>query len=119
MAGIMEQAKTLGNALARTEEYQALRRALKDADGDEDISAARDELERLEGVIASALRAGQEPPKEEAEAYESAVGRLQANATYQRLVSAQANFEKVIQKVNGTIEEGMEEASDSRIILAP
>jgi hypothetical protein len=34
-------------------------------------------------------------------------------------VSAQANFEKVIQKVNGTIEQGMEEGADSRIILAP
>jgi cell fate (sporulation/competence/biofilm development) regulator YlbF (YheA/YmcA/DUF963 family) len=119
MAGIMEQARSLGNALARTEEYQALRRALKDADGDREISEARTELERLEGVIASALRAGKEPPEEEAEAYESAVGRLQTNPTYQRLVSAQANFEKVIQKVNGTIEQGMEEGADSRIILAP
>ncbi len=119
MAGIMEQAKELGNALARTDEYQALRRALKDADDDRAITEARTELERLEGVIAAALRAGQEPPKEEAEAYETAVGRLQTNATYQRLVSAQSNFEKVIQKVNGTIEKGMEEGADSRIILAP
>ena len=47
VADLLEQAKALGNALARTEEYQALRRALKDADGDGDISAARKELERL------------------------------------------------------------------------
>ena len=119
MAGIMEQARELGNALARTEEYQALRRALKDADDDREIAEARTELERLEGVIATAIRSGKEPPKEEGEAYEAAVSRLQTNATYQRLVSAQANFEKVIQKVNGTIEKGMEEGADSRIILAP
>ena len=119
MPGIMEQAKQLGNALARTEEYKALRRALKDADDDRDIAESRSTLERLEGSITAALRAGKEPEKEDAEAYEAAVSQLQTNATYQRLVAAQANFEKIIGKVNATIEQGMEEGADSRIILAP
>ena len=117
MAGIMEQAKELGHALARTEEYKTLRRALKDADDDREIAEARSTLERLEGSIAASLRAGQDPPKEEAEEYQTTVGRLERNATYQRLVAAQANFEKIIKKVNATIEQGMEEGADSRIIL--
>ncbi|MEJ2539666.1 MAG: YlbF family regulator [Gemmatimonadota bacterium] len=119
MAGMMEQARELGNTLARTEEYKALRRAIKDADDDREIAEARSALERLEGSIAASLRAGKEPPKQEAEEYESTVGRLQGNPTYQRLVAAQANFEKIIKKVNATIEQGMEEGAESRIILAP
>lgn len=119
MAGIMEQAKDLGNALARTEEYKALRRAIKEADDDREIAEARSGLERLEGSISAALRAGKEPEKEEAEEYEGMVSRLQANSTYQRLVAAQSNFDKVVQKVNGTIAKGLEEGADSRIILAP
>lgn len=119
MAGIMEQAQALGNALARTDEYQALRRAIRDADDDRDIAELRSSLEKLEGQIAATLRTGAEPEKEVAEAYESAVSRLQTNPTYQRLAAAQANFDKVLQKVNGTIAKGMEEAADSRIILAP
>jgi len=119
MAGIMEQARSLGNALARTEEYQALRRAIKDADNDRDIAEVRSHLQRLEGTISADLRAGKEPEQAVAEEYESVVGRLQANPTYQRLVAAQANFDKVLQKVNGTIAQGMEEGAESRIILAP
>ena len=119
MAGIMEQARQLGNALARTEEYKTLRRAMKDADDDRDIAEARSALERLEGSITASIRAGKEPEQEDAEAYEAAVSRLQVLSTYQRLAAAQANFQKVIQKVNETIEQGMEEGADSRIILAP
>ena len=61
MAGIMEQARELGKALARTEEYQALRRALKDADDDREIAEASSELQRLEESFANAVRSGKEP----------------------------------------------------------
>lgn len=118
MAGIMEQARSLGNALARTDEYQALRRAIQAADDEREIAELRSELQKLEGSISADLRAGKEPEAEVAEAYEELVSRLQANATYQRLVAAQANFDKVLQKVNGTIAQGMEEGAQSRIILA-
>jgi cell fate (sporulation/competence/biofilm development) regulator YlbF (YheA/YmcA/DUF963 family) len=117
MAGIMDQARQLGNALARTDEYQALKRAIEGADDDRQIAELRTELERLEGTISTALRAQQEPEKEDAEAYEAAVQKLQANSTYQRLVAAQANFDKVLQKVNQTISQGIQEGQDSRIIL--
>ena len=119
MAGIMEQARSLGNALARTDEYQALRRAIQAADDDREIAELRSELQKLEASITTAIRSGKEPETEVAEAYESALSKLQANSTYQRLVAAQSNFDKVLQKVNGTIAQGMEEGAESRIILAP
>lgn len=118
MAGIMDMAKDLGGALARTDEYQALRRAARAADDDREIAALKSELEGLEGQIAGSLRAGNDPEQEVAEAYEAAVGKLQANSTYQRLVAAQANFEKIVQKVNDTIQKGLEEGAESRIILS-
>lgn len=117
MSGIMEQARNLGNALARTDEYQALRRAAQAADDDREIAEQRSTLERLEGSITTALRAGQDPDEETAKAYEEAVSKLQANSTYQRLVAAQSNFDKVVQKVNETIAKGLDEGADSRIIL--
>ncbi|NNF37508.1 MAG: YlbF family regulator [Gemmatimonadetes bacterium] len=117
MSGIMEMARSLGNALARTDEYQALKRAASAADDDREIAEQRSTLERLEGTIATALRAGQDPDAETAKAYEDAVTTLQANATYQRLVAAQTNFDKVVQKVNETIARGLDEGADSRIIL--
>jgi cell fate (sporulation/competence/biofilm development) regulator YlbF (YheA/YmcA/DUF963 family) len=119
MAGIMDQARQLGNALARTDEYQALKRAIEGADDDRQIAELRTELDKLEATISTALRAQQEPEKEDAEAYEAAVHTLQGNSAYQRLVAAQANFDKVLQKVNQTISQGIQEGQDSRIILTP
>ncbi|HZD03755.1 MAG TPA: YlbF family regulator [Longimicrobiales bacterium] len=118
MAGMMDKAKELGNALARTDEYQALKRAVSAADDDRDIAELRSELEKLESRIEMSLRAGKEPDDDIKEAYENAVGRLQAMPTYQRLVASQANFDKVVQRVNQTIMKGLEEGAESRIILS-
>jgi cell fate (sporulation/competence/biofilm development) regulator YlbF (YheA/YmcA/DUF963 family) len=118
MAGLMDMAKELGNNLARTDEYQALKRAISLADDDREITELRNELEKLEGGIETALRTGREPDDETKEAYERAVSRLQANSNYQRIVAAQANFDKVVQRVNRTIMQGLEEGATSRIILS-
>jgi len=117
MADILEMAKDLGRTLARTEEYQTLRRAISLADGDRDIVELTSRLEALEGRVHAALQEGKRPPKEVQEEYDSVMGRLEASAAYQRLVSAQANFDKIVQRVNLTIQKGLEEAAESRIIL--
>jgi cell fate (sporulation/competence/biofilm development) regulator YlbF (YheA/YmcA/DUF963 family) len=111
-------AKDLGNALARTDQYQALKRAVSAADDDREIAELRSELENLEGQIEASLRAGKEPGDEIKEGYEKAVGRLQALPAYQRLVASQANFDKIVQQVNQTIMQGLEEGAESRIILS-
>jgi cell fate (sporulation/competence/biofilm development) regulator YlbF (YheA/YmcA/DUF963 family) len=64
------------------------------------------------------LQKGQEPTEEQATEYESFFSRLQSNASYQRLVSAQANFDKVVSKVNETIHGGIQKGAESRIILS-
>ena len=119
MSRIMEMASDLGNALARTDEYQALRRAIKDVEADEELKGYQEELQKLEASIAPKLQAGEQPSDEDAKAYEETVQKLQTNMVYQRLIAAQSNFDKIIQKVNGTIAKGIEEGADSRIILAP
>lgn len=118
MAGYLEKGKELGNVLGRTDEYQAVKRAIQGADEDRELTTLRTELERLEATIEAGLRAGKDPDKETATAYEGAVGRLQSNPGYQRLVAAQANFDKLMAKVNQAIAQGMEEGGASRIILA-
>ena len=114
---LREMATDLGRALARTDEYESLKRAIASADDDRAIAESRTELEGLEGRIETALRAGGEPDDELKKEYEDAVSRLQTNTTYQVLVAAQANFEKIILKVNQTIQEGIDKGSESRIVL--
>ena len=76
-----------------------------------------EEMDGLEGRVSEALRAGQEPEEALAEQYNDTFGRLQTNASYQRLVAAQSNFDKVLMRVNETITRGLEEGGESRIIL--
>jgi cell fate (sporulation/competence/biofilm development) regulator YlbF (YheA/YmcA/DUF963 family) len=118
MAGIYDMAKDLGAALARTDEYQALRRAADAADEDRELVELRNQLGALEGVIEASLRAGNEPDEETARAYEATTEQLQTRPAFQRFVAAQANFDKVMYKVNETMARGLQEGAASRIILS-
>ncbi len=117
MSRMKEMARDLGKALARTEEYQTLKRTVSGTADDRELAELRTELEALERQIDAALKEGNEPTEEVKSGYEEALGRLQVSAGYQRLVSAQANFDKVLYKVNQTIQEGIAEGGESRIIL--
>ena len=110
-------ADDLGQALGRTEEYKALKRAIGSIDEDAALADVRGDLGRLEGEIETAVRGGEEPSDEVKGQYEEAVAKLQASPTYQRLVVSQANFDKVMHKVNAVIAEGMEKGGQSRIIV--
>jgi cell fate (sporulation/competence/biofilm development) regulator YlbF (YheA/YmcA/DUF963 family) len=112
-----EMAKDLGQALGRTDEYQALRRAAEAIEGDRELVEMRGELEKLESELVTVLRSGNEPDEESRSRYESLAQDLQARPEYQKLVSAQANFDKILQRVNETISEGIREGAEGRIIL--
>jgi len=118
MAGIYEMARQLGGALARTEEYQVLKRTMDAVADDRDLAELRTRIEGLEARIEADLRAGKEPGDDLKTDYASATEELQALAAYQRLVAAQSNFEKVMYKVNRTVAEGIEEGAQSRIIIS-
>lgn len=118
MAGIYEMAKDLGGALARTDEYQALKRASDAAEEDRALVELRNEIGALEAELEATMRAGQEPADALKERYASTAEKLQALPSFQRVVAAQTNFEKVMYKVNETVAKGIEEGAQSRIILS-
>jgi cell fate (sporulation/competence/biofilm development) regulator YlbF (YheA/YmcA/DUF963 family) len=116
---VQEMAQALGQALGRTEEYQALRKAAQAVDDDRELTTLRNDLDRLEAELMAYLRAGKEPPEEDRTRYETLAQDLQSRPLYQRVVAAQANFDKVLQRTNETMARAMQEAGQSRIILAP
>ncbi len=118
MAGIYEMAKELGGALGRTEEYQALKRANEAAEEDRDLVSLRNRISELEAQLEAEVRAGKEPGDELRQEFSETAEKLQALPVFQRVVAAQANFEKVMYKVNETVAKGIEEGADSRIIIA-
>ena len=117
MQEIFEMAERLGQSLARTDEYQALKRAIDGSGDDRELAELQSEIQKLEQEMEGQLRAGNQPTEDQAKEYEGFFSRLQANASYQRLVAAQANFDKVVARVNETIHKGIEKGAESRIIL--
>ena len=74
------------------------------------------EVERIAQDIERATQEGREPAKEQVEQYDRALQSVQANPVYQQVVAAQANFEKLMAKVNARIYEGMKQGAASPII---
>ena len=103
--------------MGRTDEYQALKRAIAAVDDDRELSTLRKRLEALEGELTSQIQSGNQPDEEKAKEYEATVQELQGKSEYQRLVAAQENFDKILKRVNETIAEGIREGADGRIVL--
>ena len=118
MAEIHEMAESLGRALGGTPEYRTLARAIESADGDREIVALTNEVRGLREALAAAASRGEELPEAEMGKLEAAMGRLQASSVYQSVVAAQANFDRIMHRVNASIHEGMEKGAASPIILA-
>jgi cell fate (sporulation/competence/biofilm development) regulator YlbF (YheA/YmcA/DUF963 family) len=113
---IEDKAEELGRLLGQTEEYKALRRASERLREDSEVQKVLADAERLAQEIEKTAQQGQEPAKDHVEQYDRALQSVQANPVYQQMVAAQANFEKLMAKINARIYDGMKKGSASPII---
>lgn len=111
-----EKAEDLGRALGQTDEYKALRRATEALREDQAVQKVLAEAERLAQDIERVAQQGKEPTKEEVEQYDRALQSVQGNPVYQQMVAAQANFEKLMARINARIYEGIKKGAASPII---
>jgi cell fate (sporulation/competence/biofilm development) regulator YlbF (YheA/YmcA/DUF963 family) len=111
-----DKALELGRLLGQSDAYRALVRATDRMKEDAECQRLLAEVEHLAQQIERSAQAGQEPTKEQVEPYDRALHTVQANAVYQQVVVAQANFEKLMAKVNARIYEGLKKGSASPII---
>lgn len=113
---IEEKAVELGRLLGQSDEYKALIRANGLIQGDAECRRLLDEVRQLDEHIERGAAEGKEPAREQLERYERAVRSLQASSVYQQWVAAQANFDKLMVKVNAQIAEGIKKGAASPII---
>ena len=114
---IFERATEVGRLISQTPEYAYLRSAMRDIDGDEDARGRLDQIRALQEKLIGFLEREEEPPA----ALREDLGRLseemQSSSRYQSLISAQENFDKLMEKVHRSIAEGVKAGEQSRIIL--
>jgi cell fate (sporulation/competence/biofilm development) regulator YlbF (YheA/YmcA/DUF963 family) len=113
---LTERATELGRLIGQTSEYQAVKRANDALNQD---TAAMALLEKMEGLRLDAqkmIERGENPTPDMEQQLDKLLGDVQTNATYQRVVVANENFDKVMMQVNQWILDGIRKGSVSSII---
>jgi cell fate (sporulation/competence/biofilm development) regulator YlbF (YheA/YmcA/DUF963 family) len=113
---IEDKAKDLGRLIGQSPEYQAVRRASDALNEDTDTVTLLREMEQLRVDAQRLMQSGQRPTPEMEQKLDGLLGQIQSRGSYQRVLVAQENFDKVMGRVNDWILEGMEKGATSSII---
>jgi cell fate (sporulation/competence/biofilm development) regulator YlbF (YheA/YmcA/DUF963 family) len=114
---MLDKAKEVGRLLGQTDEYKALQRAREGLNEDRESVELVNRLAALEQELSATLQRGEQPPEDKQKEYEEVFSSLQSGSRYQALVAAQSNFDRVLQRVNQRIGEGIEAGAKSSIIM--
>lgn len=111
-----DKAKELGRLIGQSPEYQAVKRSSDSLNQDTDTVALLQKMEELRMNAQRMMQKGERPTEEMERELDSLLGQIQGRPSYQRLLVAQENFDKVMARVNDWILEGIEKGATSSII---
>lgn len=114
---IMEKARELGRLVSQTAEYGYLQAASREIADDREATETLNRLRDLQDELMGLVQRGEEPPEDRQQEYGRLQEEIQRSSRYQSLVSAQANFDKLMEKVHRAIGEGIKKGEESRIII--
>jgi cell fate (sporulation/competence/biofilm development) regulator YlbF (YheA/YmcA/DUF963 family) len=114
---IWDKSRDVGRLVAQSDEYRAFRRASQAIGDDRDAVVRLNRLQELEGSFARLVQQGVEPPADEQEEYQRLVDEVQVLPAYQAMAAAQANFDRLMMRINEEMAKGIEAGEQSRIIL--
>ena len=113
---IENKAKELGRLIGQSPEYQAVKRANDALGQDEGAVALLKQMEQLRLDAQRMIQRGERPTEQMEKDLDTLLGQVQGQGVYQRLVSAQENFDKLMARVNDWIVDGIEKGATSSII---
>jgi cell fate (sporulation/competence/biofilm development) regulator YlbF (YheA/YmcA/DUF963 family) len=111
-----EKSVELGRLIGQSAEYQAVKRANEALNGDRDAVASLQQMERVRQTAQQMIERGEQPTAEMETQLDDLLGQIQSKTVYQRAVSAQENFDKIMLRVNNWILDGIKKGAQSSII---
>jgi cell fate (sporulation/competence/biofilm development) regulator YlbF (YheA/YmcA/DUF963 family) len=111
-----ERAVELGRLIGQSAEYQAVKRANDSLNEDKAAMALLEKMEKLRLDAQRMIEKGGNPTPEMEQELDRLLGEVQTNATYQRVIVTNENFDKVMVQVNQWILEGIRKGATSSII---
>jgi cell fate (sporulation/competence/biofilm development) regulator YlbF (YheA/YmcA/DUF963 family) len=103
--------------LSQTAEYAYLKSARREIDDDREATKALGRMRDLQGRLLQHVEKGEEPPAELLAEYREVQEEMERSSRFQAWISAQANFDKLMEKVNRSIDRGIQKGDESRIII--
>ena|SRR5690606_33642414 len=113
---IDEKAQDLGRMLGQSPEYQALRRAEQALRDDPEAQQRLETISRLTREFDALLAQGESPNEEQATSYETTLREFEMSPAGQAYLVARSNVDKLMQRVNQAIGQGIERGATSGII---
>jgi cell fate (sporulation/competence/biofilm development) regulator YlbF (YheA/YmcA/DUF963 family) len=111
-----DKARELGRVIGQSPEYQAVKRSSEALNSDREAVTILQEMEKIRMDAQQMIQRGEQPGVEMEEKLDELLSKVQTNPVYQRAISAQENFDKVMYQVNNWIMEGMKKGATSSII---
>jgi cell fate (sporulation/competence/biofilm development) regulator YlbF (YheA/YmcA/DUF963 family) len=111
-----EKARDLGRLIGQSAEYQAVKTTSDALNADREAVTKLRRMEELRTEAHRMIERGESPSAEMEGELDTLLSGVQANATYQRAVAAQENFDKKMMRVNEWILDGIKKGAESRII---
>ena len=113
---IQDRAQELGRQIGQSEEYKAVKRTSDALNEDREAVTLIRDMERLRREAQAMIERGENPTPEMEQQLDALLEKVQVNATYQRAIAAQDNFDKLMLRVNEWISEGIRKGAASPII---
>ncbi|MFL5580013.1 MAG: YlbF family regulator [Gemmatimonadaceae bacterium] len=113
---LQEKAADLGRLIGQSAEYQAVKRAGEALNADREAVALLQQMERLQTDAQRMIQRGEQPGEEMERQLDELLGKIQGNSLYQRMAASEENFNKLMQRVNEWIGEGIRKGATSSII---
>lgn len=111
-----DKARDLGRVIGQSPEYQAVKRSSDALNADREAVAILQQMEKIRMDAQQLVQRGEQPTPEMEQQLDDLLSKVQVNPVYQRAISAQENFDKVMYQVNNLIMEGMKKGATSSII---
>jgi cell fate (sporulation/competence/biofilm development) regulator YlbF (YheA/YmcA/DUF963 family) len=111
-----EKARDLGRVIGQSPEYQAVKKSSEALNSDREAVAVLQQMEKIRVDAQQMIQRGEQPSAEMEQQLDELLSKVQTNPVYQRAISAQENFDKVMYQVNHWIMEGMKKGATSSII---
>ena len=111
-----EKARELGRLIGQSAEYQAVKRANEALNADRDAVALLRQMEGLRQEAQLMIERGEQPTGDMEQQLENLLAQVQVSSAYQRAISAQENFDKIMLQVNDWIMDGIKKGATSSII---